>query len=270
MSTVPHISRSADPQARPTDKHARRLDALRVKLAQLERHDGAPPPSHLPLTPEIHAHMPPPGLSAGMLHELAGEAHGDRPAAFGFALALMATAQRSFPGPTFLVATRRALSQFGQPYGHGLDWMGLDPARLMLVETRSEKDALWALEEVLRSNARPSVVAGAIDGPIGLISSRRLNLPAARFGTPLLVLASPGRTGASAAATRWRIASALAARDRFRTLVRCRWRVTLERCRNGRPGEWLIEWDHVAHRFRVVEGVADRAPAAGPVLRRAG
>ena len=39
-----------------------------------------------------------------------------------------------------------------------------------------------------------------------------------------------------------------------------RWRVALERCRNGRTGEWLIEWNHAAYRFRVARGVADRAP----------
>ena len=31
----------------------------------------------------------------------------------------------------------------------------------MLVETKSDKDALWAIEETLRSQARPAMVAGA-------------------------------------------------------------------------------------------------------------
>jgi protein ImuA len=77
-------------------------------------------------------------------------------------------------------------------------------------------------------------------------------------------------TGTSAAATRWRIAAAPAARDRYGDFAHRRWQVALERARNGRPGAWLIEWNHVAHCFRLVEGVADRTPVASAGLRRAG
>jgi protein ImuA len=168
------------------------------------------------------------------------------------------------------IASKRALADFGIPYGHGLAQIGLDPSRLILVETRKDKDALWALEEVLRSQARPAMVAGALDGGLDLTPSRRLNLAAAVHATPLAVLRGVRGTGTSAAATRWRIASAPAARDRFGTYSNPRWTVTLERCRNGRIGEWLIEWNHAACRFRVVEGLADRAPVADEGLRLAG
>jgi protein ImuA len=221
---------------------------------------------------------------------VAGATYADRPAAFGFVVALMTIAASVPSGsdpsphrselhtnaeargltptrPAFLVATRRALAHFGRPYGRGLGQAGLDPGRLILVETRCDKDALWALEEVLTSDARPAVVAGAVEAPLGLTESRRLNLAAARCGTPLLVLRAPDRTGShtgtSAAATRWRIAAAPAGRDRFRALVGPRWRIALERCRHGRPGEWLIEWDHAAYSFRLAQVVADRASAAG-------
>ena len=70
---------------------------------------------------------------------------------------------------------------------------------------------------------------------------------------------------ASAAATRWRIGTAEAARDRFGLLARTRWRARLERCRNGRPGEWLVEFDHAAYRFSLAPPLADPA-----LSRRAG
>jgi protein ImuA len=276
MTNASNIARAssayqASPLPARSNEVARRLAVLSLQLTQLERHPGALAQTCLPLgVPEIHAHLPMPGLAGGVLHEIAGATHGDRPAAFGFAVSLMAMAGHQRSGPAFLVATRRALSHFGRPYGHGLAQVGLDPGRLILIETRSDKDALWALEEVLRSDARPSVAAGAVEALLGLTESRRLNLAAARFGTPLFVLGAPGRTGTSAAATRWRIASALAGRDRFRALERPRWHIALERCRHGRPGTWLIEWDHAAYCFRLAEGVADRAPAAGAQLRQAG
>jgi len=249
---------------------AARIAALRQGLSKLERaHLG--PSAHLSLgMAEVHAHLPGPGLACGVLHEIASAAHGDRPAAFGFVFALTAAALRSRPGPAVFVTQRRCLADFGAPYGHGLVQLGLDAGRLLLIETRSDKDALWALEEALRSQARPAMVAGAVAGSLDLTTSRRLNLAAAANATPLVLLRSSTADATSAAATRWRIASAPAARDRFGAFAHPRWKAALERCRNGRTGKWLIEWDHVAHRFRLVESVADRAPAERAGVRRTG
>jgi protein ImuA len=86
-----------------------------------------------------------------------------------------------------------------------------------------------------------------------------------------LLLRPPAAGGISAATTRWRIAAAPASRGRFDAFAGWRWQVTLERCRNGRPGRWRLEWDH-AHRFRLAEILADRTLPAGagqPGLRRA-
>jgi protein ImuA len=239
-------------------------------VAKLERmHRGTP--LHLSLgLPGVHAALAGPGLTCGVLNEIAAAAHGDKPAAFGFVVALMAGALDARRGPAVFVASQRGLADFGTPYGHGLDQLGLDVGRLLLVETTSDKEALWALEETLRSQTRPAMVVGAVAGCLDLTTSRRLNLAAAAHATPLVLLRAPGAAGTSAAATRWRIASAPAARDRFGAFEHPRWNVALERCRNGRTGNWLIEWDHVAHRFRLVESVADRAPAERTGVRRAG
>jgi protein ImuA len=248
---------------------------LRRSVAKLERAHPAVS-GRLPLglpdlqAGEPHPFLAGPGLTCGALNEITAAAHGDKPAAFGFIVALTVTALRMRAGPVVLVASQRGLADFGTPYGHGLARLGLDVGRLLLIETRSDKDALWAIEEALRSPARPAMVAGAITGGLGLTPSRRLNLAAALHATPLVLLRAAEAVGTSAAATRWRIASAPAARDRFGALAQPRWSVALERCRNGRTGEWLIEWDHVAHRFRLAEELADRAPVARPELRRAG
>lgn len=266
------ISASLAAQRR-NERNAVRIAALRRALEGLQ--DGSPPHriSVAQASPQgscLGPGMPGPDLAVGVLHELAA-GHADRPAAFGFLFALTAAALGVRSGPAVLIAARRAVAGFGLPYGHGLAQMGVDPNRLILVETRTEKDALWALEEVLRSQARPAMVMGAIENGLGLTPSRRLNLAAAVHATPLAILRGARATGTSAAVTRWRIVSAPAARDRFGTFTHPRWRVALERCRNaGRPGEWLIEWNHAAYRFRVVEGLADRPPVADEGLRLAG
>ncbi|HEX5957090.1 MAG TPA: ImuA protein [Hyphomicrobiaceae bacterium] len=221
----------------------------------------------------------PAGLAGGALNELVA-AYADRPAAFGFLLALTAQGQQARAGPAVLVAARRALAEHGTPYGHGLAQLGLAVDRLLLVETQSDKDALWAIEETLRSEARPAIVACALAGGADLTSSRRLNLAAELHHTPLALLSGAKATGTSAAATRWRIVAAPAVRDRHGALAGPRWRIALERCRLGsrridhqdsshanslmdRPGQWLIEWNHVTLRFHMVEELADRPSAQG-------
>src|SRR5262245_11333705 len=240
------------------------IAALRQTIARLE--SAFPDAAAVPLpfgVPEIDRHFPASGLPGGALHEVIAASHGDMAAAFGFAMALMSHALSARRGPAVLIAARRCVADFGEPYGHGLHRLGLDVGRLVLAETRLDKDALWAMEETLQPEVAAAAVAGAVEGDLDLTMSRRLNLAAAASGAPLILLRPPVTAGTSAAATRWRIAAAPAGRDCFGAFAFCRWSVTLERCRNGRPGHWLLEWNHVAHRFGLAEILADRAPAAG-------
>jgi len=177
--------------------------------------------------------------------------------------------------PLFFIAPTYALRPYrphGRLHGHGLNALGLDPDRLILVETAHRKETLWAMEEAVRS-AAPAAVVGVID-TLDLKLSQRLHLVATDAGLPLFLLrsapptlpspASGGGWGeGSAAATRWRIGTAKAARDRFGLVTQPRWHLQLERCRNGRPGEWVVEYDHVAHRFSLAAALADFSRARG-------
>jgi protein ImuA len=248
---------------------AQRLAVLRQSVARLECALPSATSACLSLgLPVIDRHFPGAGLACGALHEAVAATHGDRPAAFGFVAALMVRALAARPGSVILIAARRCFEDFGNPYGHGLQRLGLDVGKLVLVETRGDKDALWAMGEALRSTAA-AAVAGALERDLDLTMSRRLSLAAMTSGTPLLLLRPSLATGASATATRWRVAAAPTARDRYGAFARCRWSVALERCRNGRTGQWLLEWDHVTHRFRLAEGLADRAPVEGAGQKRA-
>lgn len=227
----------------------------------------------------LDAYLPQGGLTLGALHEIAPATAGDTPAAFGFLAALLGriappTHDRApiRQRPVLLVSSSRALGGHGRPHGHGLNQLGLDPARLILVETPTEKQALWAMEEAVRC-AVPAAVAGLVS-KLDLKASQRLQLAAGDAGLPLLMLRTAPTREASAAATRWRIGTAEAARDRFGLLMRTRWTVRLDRCRNGRTGEWLVEFDHAAYRFSLAAPMADpalsRRPGARTAVRQAG
>jgi protein ImuA len=244
----------------------------------------------------IDSHLPDGGLACGALHEIVPAAESCIAAAFGFIAAILGrissinngAARFSLPPrgrekraasprahPLFFIAPTYALRPYrlhGRLHGHGLNALGLDPARLILVETAHRKETLWAMEEAVRS-AAPAAVVGVID-TLDLKLSQRLHLAATDAGLPLFLLRpapptlpSPasggGWGGGSAAATRWRIGTAPAARDRFGLVTQPRWHLQLERCRNGRPGQWVVEYDHVAHRFSLAAALADFSRARG-------
>jgi protein ImuA len=234
--------------------HAKVVDELRRLLPRLEALGTRTLPFGLAA---LDAHLPQGGLLYGALHEVAPESDEDMPAAFGFAAALLG---RVPAGPIVLVLSSRKFARCGRPYGHGLTAFGLDPARLILVEAREEKEALWAMEEALRSGA-PAAVAGTVE-KFDFRTSQRLHLAARDSERPLLLLRPARALGSSVAVTRWRIGAALAARDRFNLVDRWRWRVRLERCRNGLPGQWLVEFDH-AYRFSLAAALADPALSRG-------
>ena len=224
----------------------------------------------------LDSYLPDGGLACGALHEIVPEPR-SIPATFGFIAAILARIGffHAFPqgrrgrlyaggnarGPLFLVLPTYGFREYGRLHGHGLRALGLDPARLILVETSHRKETLWAIEEALHSGA-PAAIAGVID-KLDLRTSQRLHLAATDCGLPLFLLRPAQNLEASAAATRWRVGTAEAARDRFGLITRPRWHLTLERCRNGRPGEWVVEYDHVAHRFSLAATLADPARTRG-------
>jgi hypothetical protein len=166
--------------------------------------------------------------------------------------------------PLFFIAPTYGLRPYhphGRLHGHGLNALGLDPARLILVETAHRKETLWAMEEAVRS-AAPAAVVGVID-TLDLKLSQRLHLAATDASLPVFLLRPAPTLESSAAATRWRIGPAPAVRDRFGLVTQPRWHLQLERCRNGRPGEWVVEYDHVAHRFSLAATLADFSRARG-------
>lgn len=218
--------------------------------------------------------LPGGGLACGALHEIVPAAHA-QPAALGFATLLAQRAishgnghtvpspqgGRKRGGKVIFVLPTYGFREYGRLHGHGLRTLGFDPVHIILVETTHRRDTLWALEEALRSGA-PAAVAGVID-QLDLKKSQRLHLAATDSGLPLFLMRSAQDLESSAAATRWRVGTAEAARDRFGLIIRPRWHLQLERCRNGRPGEWVVEYDHVAHRFSMAAALADPARARG-------
>jgi protein ImuA len=157
----------------------------------------------------------------GALHEIVAARPGDHVAASGFAAALAArfVHHKAISSAKIIwVIETKSLRETGMPYAPGLSFCGLDPAHLVLVETRNTQESLWAMEEALKCSA-PAAVIGEIWGLAkiyDLAASRRLVLASRKSGTPGLLVAA-GFAGAaehvsSGAQTRFAVAASASLR----------------------------------------------------------
>ncbi|MTD94211.1 hypothetical protein GIW81_07655 [Hyphomicrobium sp. xq] len=220
-------------------------------------------------------------LDALSLHELkpelfgpdagAGSSAGNWAAALGFALRLavrrLESMEASQGGASRILwcwpsAFAREL---GAPHGHGLAALGLKPSAWLFAETARASDALWAMEEGLRSESL-ALVIGVVD-EAELTPARRLSLAAAEHSTPCLIVTDPRLSPAGSTATRWRVGSRQSASHPFDGAApgASHYAVALERCRHRpltrEPVPSLLEWSDETHRFRVAATVAHRADA---------
>ncbi|HEY8160797.1 MAG TPA: hypothetical protein VIF34_00805, partial [Methylocystis sp.] len=181
--------------------------------------------------------------------------------------------------------------EFGLPYGRGLAAAGVDLSRFALVRVRRPREALWAMEEALKSPACAAVVAETFLEPrlYDLAASRRLLL-AARRGGALGVLAAQGAEAArfsSAAELRVEIAARPApspalpsARPPLSLMAPFLWRLRVLKARAGLlgalgafdPAQWreiAFDPDRVAFRHAFPERLPAEAPdrpLAAPTL----
>jgi protein ImuA len=226
-----------------------RLNRLRQTLASLDKDNGfLSEPEMLGFgLPFIDAPLGG-GLALAAVHEFAPSAPAHVGAAAGFALALAArrAAQRTSRNrPVLFIQTDYAALEAGTLYGPGLDCFGLSMERIIVLRVPRPIDVLWAFEEALKSHGVAAVIAELPEAGAAadLTATRRLTLAARHGGGLGLLLRHRPSPLATAAMTRWQIASAPSTPDRFGGLGRTTFDLSLDRNRRGRCGRFLVCWD---------------------------
>jgi protein ImuA len=214
------------------------------------------------------------GLAFGALHELAPATPLQLGAATGFALA--AAALTAAGQHVLWIQTDLGVLEAGTPYGPGLDLLGLAMDRLVILQVPRPLDALWALEEALKSGAVAAAIAELPEAgaAVDLTASRRLALAVRAGGGLGVLLRHRSCPLPTAAMTRWEVAAAPSMPDRFGGLGRTAFDLSLNRNRRGRCGRWIVCWDHDEHRFvpqalslSVAATARDRSDHARPFAR---
>lgn len=205
------------------------------------------------------------GLPVAALHELYGAAEDDVPAMA--ALALLLALRNGRAGPIVWVGEARS-RQHGRLYGLGLVDLGVDPARLLLVEAPDTLAMLRAGADAVACSGVAAVIlaphgkAPAVD----LTATRRLALAAARSGVTVLVLRQ-GTVVPSAAHSRWQVAAAASARLAAEAPGLPAFALTLLRHRGGVTGfSTTLEWN----RDRTAFGTATAGGASAAAFKPAG
>ena len=221
-----------------------RLAALRNVIADIER---KPALLETARRPDMAGGEAFPELPGGLVQEIFADEIRDGGASLGFALAQaksLVTARR----PTiFYLQLGEDAQKLGLPYGPGLSWFGLDPARLVLVRAADMGELLWAAEEVIGCRAVAAMIADVRGDPklLDFTASRRLSLRSSGSKVSLFLLRYGQRRASSAGHLRWHLRPFSSGRPLYdeRAPGPARWRLRLEKGRiAGNRTDWLLEW----------------------------
>ncbi|MEQ1577373.1 MAG: hypothetical protein ABL894_06950 [Hyphomicrobium sp.] len=292
------------PEARlPPHPKAKLIEGLRRRIGSIERHAPALETSSnrpVPWTAgarEIDTYLGPSGLDTSGVHEIKPNVAGAgaTAASMGFALRLAAGRLQQMRSAhcaanqsrILWCVTRNCTRETGELYAPGLKALGLDPACFLIIETARTPEALWAMEEGLKSAGLALVVGQftSMTGAIGLTPARRLSLAAEQASTPCLLLTPEHAPPAAATSTRWRIDPAPSTQHHFdpRAPGTPRLTATLERYQQHSasdpqsfivPKSFVLEWPHArgdeTHRIPLAAALAGRAAGPSYPKRRTG
>ena len=246
------------------------LENLKTQIAEI---DGRISRQFMPLAVDSLDSALSGGLALGRVHMMCGmmQAHG---AVSGFVTALLMRllAHLSAVGTTsagpIVWCPASSLGGAGMLYGHGLAALGLDPSRLLIVDTPHPAHRMAALDDIARTDGLTAVVA-EYDGmqktsDYWMRLMRRIQLAAESSRVTVFLLGAP--LAANGCETVWHIAPTnMAQADKMsghilhnrphRSFTSSsqswgpRWQITLKRARGGYPFQGQIGWEGWCGRF---------------------
>lgn len=236
------------------------IERLRERLARLEPRRVASPMTGARQTLAWR------DLAPGALHEIVSGDWRDAAAASFYALAMASRLARARRGDLVILALKSDAREAGLLYAPNGALGGVDARRIALCFAGDVETLLWAAEDAARS---PSVAALIIETRkphrlLNLTATRRLQLAAEVSGATPILLRSVNDNAASSAFRRLRVSSAPSVSAPYDAAApgRMRWRVEIERCRLGKRGSWIVEWDNETGELKEAPALHVPRPAA--------
>lgn len=197
----------------------------------------------IPLGPVLD-HMPGGVFPTGAIHEFLSPSLTAAAATTGFITAIIHSLMQSNK-PCLWVSTRPLV------FPPGIKIFGVEPDKFIFIDTNKDKEALWTIEEGLKCNSLCAVI-GEISS-LDFKQSRRLQLAVENSrvtGFINRLLPQNVQPQPTASVSRWQIRPIESqVPDGLPGIGFARWEVMLLKIRNGRTGNWQIQWSN--NRFTV-------------------
>lgn len=194
----------------------------------------------------------------GAIHEFLSAGQEQAAASAGFIAGLLAPLMKK--GGVCLWAGIQPLV-----FPPALTLFGIEPHKVIFIHLQHERGALWVMEEALKCKGLAAVIAEVRE--INFMQSRRLQLAAESSSVTGFVLQTgPCKPGTTACAARWQVTPVASEPENGMPGVGLpRWQVELLKVRNGKPGNWKVEW--AANRFALVTETTDNVPLPKPIRK---
>jgi len=195
-------------------------------------------------------------FSLGVIHEFISNASEAAAATNGFIGGIVGRLMLH-SGACLWIGTKRTL------FPPSLKIFGIEPHRIVFIDVSRPKDALWAVEEALKSEGLAAVVGELSE--LSFTESRRLQLAVEHSHvTGFIHRQNPKAENTVACTTRWKIQPHISRTEQGMPGVGLpMWDVQLLKVRNGRPGSWQLEWSdngfqHIPKRRLSIPGIQTR------------
>ncbi|MFI5163069.1 MAG: ImuA family protein [Sphingobacteriales bacterium] len=184
---------------------------------------------------DIESAFPNGVFPVGAIHEMMCPEPEHIAASSGFIAGLLASLMKKGGACLWVSAARRV-------FPSSLMAFNTEPDRVIFIDLKKAKDALWVTEEALKCEGLSAVVV-ELQG-INFAESRRLQLAVESSKvTGFILRTDPRKAGASTCVARWQISPLPSTtEDGLPGIGYPRWQVDLLKVRNGNPGSWQLEW----------------------------
>lgn len=229
------------------------IDKLRKELLTWEGFKPQQPgeSDHFGLGP-LEAAFPNGIFPTGAIHEFISLSPEDTAASGGFIAGLVNRLLKNGGACIWISYTRRI-------YPPALKLFGVDPDCVIFIDVPLLKDVLWVTEEALKCEGVATVICETKD--LSFTESQRLQLAVEKSHVTGFVLRKDAcKINTTACVTRWQIRPV---RSHLRTgmpgVGHPRWQVDLLKVRNGKPGNWTVEWKKQSFQTIIAPSVKEAA-----------
>lgn len=200
---------------------------------------------------EMEQAFPDASFPIGCTHEFTTGNAPDAAATSGFITALLSKLLRTGGVCLWISTTRNA-------FPASLAAFAIQPDQIIFVDLKTEREALYATEEALKCSMLIAVLAELKN--ISFKESRRFQLAAEQSRVVgFIIRHQPKIVNAIASVSRWHITSLPSTtNDGLPGVGFPRWKVDLQKIRNGTPSAWIIEW--LNNNFNIIKEEEHSSP----------